>query len=104
MVQVENAEIVELQEEMEEDSEIINEHSAYLDYDLVCEDCFSLNDNKGKINGTKYYLNKKYEIIDGKRIFEKKKVLYASDYAIEELSDGIYLDTYNGQTLIVNFL
>ena len=55
-------------------------------------------------SGTKYYLNKKYEIVDGKRVFEKKKAIYASNFVVEEIGDGVYLDSYKGQPLIVNFL
>ena len=43
-------------------------------------------------NGTKYYLNKNYIIEDNKRIFEKKKVVYASEYSAEEGSENVYFD------------
>lgn len=111
VVTVEEAVIVELYEDTEQD-EIINVDAAYLDYEMVKPDV--INNNKQRIflnqrighkfSGTKYYLNKKYNIQDGKRIFEKKKVLYASDYAVEEFGDGLYIDRIKGKEYIVNFL
>lgn len=102
-VTVENAEIVELKEEAKED-EIISNYSAYIDCDMVKDERIFLREKVGKISGTKYCLNKKYEIIDGKRIFEKKKVLYVSQYVAEEFGDGLYVDEYDGEEYIVNFL
>ena len=57
-----------------------------------------------KVSGTRYYLNKDYHIEDNKRIFNKKKVLYTSQYVIDECSENLLIDEYNGQKLIVNFL
>ena len=56
------------------------------------------------INGTKYYINKNYEIKEGKREFIKKKVLYTSYCAIEETSDNIFLDNTDEKNYIVNFI
>ena len=55
-------------------------------------------------NGTRYYLNKNYEIKKGKRIFEKKSVVYISQYGIDKIGNGIYLDQEDGKNYIVNFL
>ena len=63
-----------------------------------------LREAGGQISGTKYYLNKNYEIVDGKRVFTKKKVLYVSEYAAEEFGDGLYVDKYGDRKYIVNFL
>lgn len=103
IVSVENAEIIELREEIEDD-EIVSKFAAYIDCDMVNKERIYLRERKGKISGTKYYLNKKYEIVNGKRIFEKKKVLYVSQYAADEFGDGLYLDQYGEETYIVNFL
>lgn len=102
-VEVINAEIVELIEEV--DKEMISPWSAYLDYNSVKEEIIYTKQELGRgINGTKYYLNKKYEIIDNKREFEKVKAIYASEYTIEETSEQIKIDHWNGQDYIVNFL
>ena len=51
------------------------------------------------------YLNKKFnELKDGKRIFEKKSVVYISQYGIDKIGNGIYLDQEDGKNYIVNFL
>lgn len=97
-VNVTDAEFVELYDELPED-EVISDYSAYLGMDSVRDDAIYTN-IKGSQNiiGTKYSLNKLYKIEDGKRIFEKKRVLYASQYFIEECSkehnvfyDGKYI-------------
>ena len=97
-VNVTDAEFVELYDELPED-EVISDYSAYLGMDVVRDDAIYTN-IKGSQNiiGTKYSLNKLYKIEDGKRIFEKKRVLYASQYFIEECSkehnvfyDGKYI-------------
>lgn len=103
-VYVENAEIVELYEESEED-EVENEDSAYIDCAMIkAKRVFFIKKAGYHVNGTKYYLNKKYCIKDGKRIFEKKKVLYMSGYTAEEFGDGLYVDKIDGKEYIVNFL
>lgn len=113
-VHVENAKIVDLiadnddafiNEFMQQSNgEIESVYSAYLNYEYVKEERFFMKEKSSGFSGTKYYLNKKYEIIDGKRVFEKKKVIYASNFVVEEIGDGVYLDAYKGQPLIVNFL
>lgn len=105
-VYVEDTKIVELAEEMDSE-EVISPYSAYLDYDAVLQKDFYLMTETRGVSGTKYYLNKKYEVINGKRIFEKKKVIYTSNYAVEELGNGVFLDNegqYKDRPLIVNFL
>ncbi|XCP87032.1 CRISPR-associated protein Cas5 [Roseburia hominis] len=103
IVSVENAEIVELSEDFEDD-EVTSKYAAYIDCDLVKDGRIYLRERNGKISGTKYYLNKKYEIVNGKRIFEKKKVLFVSQYTADEFGDGLYVDRYGEETYIVNFL
>ncbi len=100
-ITVENAEIVELTEDA--DDEIISKYSAYIPYDLAKGGRIYLNEKKGT-SGTRYYLNKKYTIVDKRREFEKVKALYTSDYAVDTFGDGIYLDEYNGEKIIVSFL
>ena len=38
------------------------------------------------------------------RFFNKKKVLYASNYFIDESSENVLIDDYGNKTYIVNFL
>ena len=102
MVQVINAEIVELQDEIAD--EVESPYSAYLDYNLLKEDKIYPKLRNSKVSGTRYYLNKDYHIENNKRIFNKKKVLYTSQYVIDECSENLLIDEYDGQKLIVNFL
>ena len=101
-IEVEDAEIVELLEDF--DDEVESSYSAYIDYDFVRSERIYPRIKGKEFGGTRYYLNKNYEIVNGKREFEKKKVLYLSDYTAEEFGDGLYLDEYKGEQFIVNFL
>lgn len=102
-VYLEDAAFVELAEECEGD-EVISDYSAYVDCELVKNDQVFPHTRKGRISGTVYYLNKDYQIVDRKRVFNKKKVLYLSQHAVEEFGNGLYVDKYNGKELIVNLL
>ena len=103
LISLESADIVELLENFRTES-VSSKRSAYLDYDLVKAGQI-YDAKKGKrLQGTRYYLNKNYEIKKGKRIFHKKKVIYTSNYAVDKFENGLYLDKYNGEKLIVNFL
>ena len=103
-VSVKEVKMVELYEG--DSDEVINYNSAYVDCSIIKSGgIFFEHKEMGKqCNGTKYYLNKNYKIIDGKRIFEKKKVLYLSQYGAEEFVDGLYLDKDEEKQYIVNFL
>lgn len=101
-VDVKEACLVEIVDETED--EIISEYSGYINYDLIKNEQVYLKlGDKISANGTKYYLNKNYVIEDNKRIFEKKKVVYASEYSAEEGSENVYFDISNNKTYIVNF-
>ena len=102
-VEVIDCKLVDLYED--DDYEVESEYSAYLDYNNVYNKKVYTKEKTGSsINGTKYYLNKNYEIIDGKRVFEKKKVVYTSNYFIEETSENIYIDKDSNKEYIVNFI
>lgn len=103
-VDVAEAKIVTLKED--DDCDIISNYSAYLNYDDVKNECIYFDKAKAgqSISGTKYYLNKNYKIEDGKRIFEKKKVIYASQYIIESTSDNVFIDDEDNKEYIVNFI
>ena len=109
-VDISECEIVELAQDLSEEvidelEDFIGKNSAYLDYQKIKENDIILK-NK---NGTKYFLNKNYEICGNKRIFNKKTVVYTSEYGIHEDSGDIYIDTRkikNGEreSYIVNFI
>lgn len=103
-VDIKEAKIVTLIED--DDCEVRSEYSAYLNYDDVKDENIWLDKVESgiSISGTKYYLNKNYEIVDGKRQFEKKKVLYASQYFIVETSENILIDKDEEKEYIVNFI
>lgn len=102
-VEVVEAKMVELLEN--NDCDIESEYSAYLDYNSVINEEIYTKAKAGKrINGTMYYLNKNYKIEDAKRIFNKKKVVYASKYCIEKTSENVLIDRNGKKEYIVNFL
>lgn len=102
-VDVKEAKIVDLRET---DSEVKSEYSAYLNYEDIRDESIFFNrvESGIDISGTKYYLNKNYQIVDGKRVFEKKKVLYASQYCIDQDSKNVFIDKDNEKEYIVNFI
>lgn len=105
-VEVKEAEFVDV--EVPDDTYIATYH-AYIDATIAEENVESsvlLAKNKGenKIRGVKYYINKEYHLEGDKRIFEKKKVYYTSEYMVDEESDGIYIDKSKEVPLIVNFV
>ena len=103
-VDIKEAKIVTLVSEVEE--EFVNKNSAYVDFNLVKEDCIvpTRISLKKECCGTKYYLNKDYKIENKKRIFNKKKVLYISNYAIDEEAENNYFDSDGDKKYIVNFI
>lgn len=110
-VDVLECKIVELNEDVVLDEEISNEeYSAYLKYnDISDKKIFSKGGNPN-IVGTKYYLNKRYYIENGKRIFDINKedsvvrVIYTSKYFIRNISENVYIDRNDNRDYIVNFL
>lgn len=93
-VNVESAEFVQLLNKIDNDVE--SENSAYLNISAVRNNrIFTKSFGERNIIGTKYVLNKFYEVINNKRVFkDKKSVIYASKYAIEECcpEENIYYD------------
>lgn len=98
-VNVTDAEFVELYDELPE-RQVKSEYSAYLNLDAIrnriirtrLNDCYS-------VLGTKYTLNKLYTIENDKRIFEKKRVLYTSQYRIKKCSKE-YKVYYDGEYIV----
>lgn len=114
-VEVVEAKIVELVQDYNYSGEK-SEYSAYLRYeDVVTKDdldepkIYTRSDQNRDVNGTVYYMNKNYEIINEQRIFKKIKVLYTSNYQIESTSDNVWLDIDDSKKdvikkYIVNFV
>ena len=104
-VEVIECKIVELQEF---DNEVKSAEglTAYLNYsDFQEEKIFNL-DVDGNIvkSGTKYYLDKSYQIIDGKREFKKVIALYSNYFSANKSSENVKLDDYKNIKLLVNFI
>ena len=80
--------------------------TMYLNYnDFQEEKIFNL-DIDGNIvkGGTKYYLDKDYKIINGKREFKKVLGLYSNYFCADKSSENVKLDEYNNIKLLVNFI
>lgn len=107
VVDVEEAEIVEL---IQAEEEVDSPYSAYLKYqDVISEKIFIREMNLHDLAGTQYYFGKKYEIVKGKRFFpERVKVIYTAGFGIDETSENVWLDTWKKgkeeKYYIVNFL
>lgn len=90
--------------------ELESEYPAYLSIENVRRQKVFTKD-KGmsrQIVGTKYAMPKLYTIGEnGQRVFDKKKVLYASGYTVDDIAeeDGIFVDWLDDEKYyIVNFI
>ncbi len=107
-VDVKSADWVTLSTECEE--ELYSGYSAYIDIENARKEKVLTRDHGflSPIIGTKYAMPKLYTIDEnGRRTFERKKVLYVSRFHVTDLveEDGIYVDmTEDGKYYIVNFL
>lgn len=73
-----------------------SENTFYIDVNEIKSDGVIPKIKTGIASGTVYYINKDYEIIDGKRVFNKAKVLYCSNIeAYGEDVKKIYVDDDN---------
>ena len=104
-VEVIECKMIELQEF---DSEVKSSEglTAYLNYnDFQEEKIFNLDvDGNTVKSGTKYYLDKSYQIIDRKREFKKVIALYSNYFSANKSSENVKLDEYNNIKLLVNFI
>ena len=104
-VEVIECKMVELQEF---DSEVKSAEglTAYLNYnDFQNEKIFNLDiDGNVVKSGTKYYLDKYYKIINGKREFKKVLAIYSNYFKANNSSENVKLDKYNNIKLLVNFI
>ena len=104
-VEVIECKIVELQE-FENEVKSAEGLTAYLNYSNFQEEKIFNLDVDGNIvkSGTKYYLDKSYQIIDGKREFKKVIALYSNYFSANKSSENVKLDEYNNIKLLVNFI
>ena len=102
-VEVVECKMVELQE-VEEIIE--NSLSMYINAkDFYEKNIFTETvDRDHSSGGTKYYLDKNYEIKKGKREFKKVLVIYSTRVQAEESSENVKVDFYNGEAILVNFI
>ena len=102
-VEVIECKMVELQEVEEV---IENKLSMYINAkDFYEEKIFTETvDGDHGSGGTKYYLDKNYEITKGKREFKKVPVIYSTSVLAEESSKNVKADIYNEETILVNFI
>ena len=104
-VEVIECKIVELQE-FENEVKSAEGLTAYLNYSNFQEEKIFNLDVDGNIvkSGTKYYLDKSYQIIDGKREFKKVIALYSNYFSANKSSENVKLDDYKNIKLLVNFI
>lgn len=81
---------------------IKNDMSAYLRAADI--DCFIDEKEQAFRAGTRYSLNKNYEVIDNKKIFKKVSTLYRSNYKLHEYNENVFVDDAGEDLYIVNFL
>lgn len=84
--------------------EIMSQFSSYINYKAIKDEVVIIgNQSDGKKkSGTVYYIDKNYEIVNNKRVFNKKKVVYTSNYVIDDESSE-YENIYFDGDYIVNF-
>lgn len=93
--------------ELQEVEEVIeNKLSMYINAkDFYEEKIFTETvDGDHGSGGTKYYLDKNYEITKEKREFKKVPVIYSTSVLAEESSENVKADIYNEETILVNFI
>lgn len=105
-IDVKEAKIVDLRKC---DKEVGSKYSAYLKYEDVANDSIIKRGIGGPVlSGTKYYISKDfyYENREKKLIrkFNKSKVVYSSDYQVDDESENIWLDYLEDEVYIVNFI
>lgn len=79
-------------ETKEIEDEMVSEYSGYIKLENIRTGDVTLRTGELTVGGTLYYLSKDYKIIDEKRVFNRKKVVYGSNYSIDEDSENILFD------------
>lgn len=87
--------------------EVRSNYSGYISYqDVMDENILTKPRGVMEISGTKYYINKNYEYEKDRktRKFHKCKVIYASEYSVDEESRNVWIDQAQEEKYIVNFM
>ncbi len=103
-VEVQEAQIVTLNNCTEE---VRSNYSGYISYQQVInENILTKSRDAIQISGTKYYINKNYEYEKDRktRRFNKCKVIYASEYSVDEQSENVWIDDTGKEKYIVSFM
>ena len=103
-VEVQEAKIVTLNSCMEE---VRSNYSGYINYqDVIQENILTKSRGAMDICGTKYYINKNYTYEKDRKIrkFNKCKVIYASEYSVDEQSQNVWIDYAEKESYIVSFM
>lgn len=106
-VEVIDAQMVELRQVEES---VQSKYYAYLSAKAVKNEWVMMEESEGiTAQGTRYFLNKDYTIVDGKRQFHKKAVVYTSGHYAEpnEEMEHIYVDLpkeEDGEIYLVNLI
>lgn len=98
-VDVESTEFVELQETVDEEVRVRVGFSGYIYPDAHKNDNLDTvrKIKGGYAEGTKYYINKDYEVVEGQRKFNKVWVLYTSGYSMSDESEPRKGDYYKSE-------
>lgn len=103
-VEVQEAKLVTLSNCQEE---LKSPYSGYISYEeVVNENILTKARNCMSLSGTKYYINKNYiyEKDRKTRRFNKCKVIYASEYLVDEQSQNVWVDDAGEEKYIVSFM
>lgn len=106
-VNILSSEIIELKENINTLYQNKKGYNSYIDYNLIktLDICTQDIHNTNTMNGTLYYINKDYTIKNEKRIFNKKPVIYANEYEVENNCKNVFIDdTEPDGIFIVNLL
>lgn len=107
LINIIDSEIIELKEDINQVYRNPTGYNSYIDTDLIKNDKIFLNDTSEteNINATVYRIPKDYKIENGRRIFNKKKVCYVSDYEVETSCKNVYIDDSDKENIfVVNLL
>ena len=98
-VYIEDVKFVELNNAFDVDDENLeyrNDLQVYIDYPLIRDGIIKSRFAEGVHKcGTRYFLNKDYQIINNKRVFNKKHVIYMSNYVVDGNAENLYLSSDN---------
>lgn len=93
VVHIEDINFVELDNSFDVDDENLeyrNDLQMYIDYALIRDGVVKPRFSEGVYtNGTRYFLNKDYKIVNGQRIFNKKHVVYTSGYEVNGNAENL---------------